>query len=214
MPSSKKKILLVANGERPDEALIKRVLSLADFIIAVDGGLAHCRFYNIPPDRLIGDLDSCNPEHVRNLTEESIIRVPDQNNTDLQKALAYVQKLDPAGVMIIGALGGRADHSLANLIIVNNHEEKWPLSIYDNRGCFTLLGEGQHTLEDPPGTTISLFTLSGAAGVQTRGFEYPVRTEFLDASFIGVSNVIRETPASIHIGSGKILLYRQWSDGA
>ncbi len=214
MPSNKRNILLVANGERPDDALVNRVRSRADFIIAVDGGLAHCHYYNIPPDRLIGDLDSCNPEQAATLTEENIIRVPDQNQTDLQKALAYAQGLDPAGVMIIGALGGRADHSLANLIIVNNHEEEWPLSIYDNRGCFTLLGEGRHTLEDPPGTTISLFTLSGAAGVRTRGLEYPVRTEFLDASFIGVSNVIRERPASIHIGSGKILLYRQWSDGA
>ncbi len=210
MPLNKKNILLIANGERPGKALVERVRRKADFIIAVDGGLAHCHHYNISPDRLIGDLDSYNPEHARVLKTENIIRVPDQNQTDLQKALAYVQDLDPAGVMIIGALGGRADHSLANLIIVNNHEEEWPLWIYDNRGCFTLLGEGRHTLEDPPGTTVSLFTLSGAAGVHTQGFKYPVRTESLDASFIGVSNVIREKPAHISIGSGKILLYRQW----
>ncbi len=210
MPSNKKKtILIVANGRRPAESLVRHVRKKADYIIAADGGLAHCHYYNLSPDCLIGDLDSYNPRQAVSLAEERIVRVPDQNRTDLQKALAYAGGLDPAGVMIIGALGGRADHNLANLIIFNNHNDSWPLTLYDDYGCFKLLDPGENRLADPPGTIISLFTFSGARGVRTRGLKYALQNETIDVSFTGLSNVVSEQPASVSLSDGRLLLYRQ-----
>ncbi|MCS7252353.1 MAG: hypothetical protein NZ572_08060, partial [Thermoflexus sp.] len=54
-------ILIVAGGEVDREAL-RRMASRARWILAADGGAAHLRAIEVIPHRVIGDLDSMDPE--------------------------------------------------------------------------------------------------------------------------------------------------------
>lgn len=82
--------------------------------IAVDGGLNWLMTDGIQPEAVLGDMDSADPGHVETCRAAGIqiIRISDQDSTDLEKALGHY----PVGKIIgFGFLDGRLDHSLAAL---------------------------------------------------------------------------------------------------
>ena len=60
----------------------------------------------------MGDLDSVSEQNVQNIEPKKIIRIPDQDSTDLEKVLLNTQSPLTIG---IGFLGSQIDHELAAL---------------------------------------------------------------------------------------------------
>ena len=83
-----------------------------DLIIAADGGYAYLKQMEIEPDVLLGDFDSLEivPEH-RHLIRHS----PIKDDTDMALAAAYAREQGCSRFLIYGGLGGRLDHTIANL---------------------------------------------------------------------------------------------------
>ena len=54
-------------------------------IIAADGGANFLAENNIYPELVMGDLDSVSEQNVQNIEPKKIIRIPDQDSTDLEK---------------------------------------------------------------------------------------------------------------------------------
>ena len=113
-------VLITLAGHAPSAELLQWRAEEAEISIAVDGGwLAH-RHAEVEPDLILGDLDSCGDlEEMEKIFPCSVIeRRPDQNQTDFEKALGWLEHRGlPGRVVILGGLGKRTDHCLSNLMI-------------------------------------------------------------------------------------------------
>lgn len=197
--------LVICNGEQPSSSLARRLARRSQLIVAADGGANGARRLGVTPDLIIGDLDSITPATRKFFSSVALIRVPRQDNTDMEKALDYLL----AGslvreVMLIGATGDRLDHTLGNLVA---------LSHYVRRLRIVVCGDGWHAfpvrtierVEASIGSTVSLIPFSDCSGVTLRGLKYPLRNARLRAGQIAVSNVVQRSPFSIALRRGKMI---------
>ena len=106
------KKLLIVGGADFSEDLFKEVYDNEIPIIAADGGANFLTEKNISPELVIGDLDSISEQKIHNIEPEKIIRISEQNSTDLEKVLCNTQSPLTIG---IGFLGSQIDHELAAL---------------------------------------------------------------------------------------------------
>ncbi len=90
-------------------------------IIAADGGANFLAENNIYPELVMGDLDSVSEQNVQNIEPKKVIRIPDQDSTDLEKVLLNTQSPLTIG---IGFLGSQIDHELAALSALAKFPEK------------------------------------------------------------------------------------------
>ena len=106
------KKLLIVGGADFSEELFKEVYDNEIPIIAADGGVNFLTEKNISPELVIGDLDSVSQQKIHNIEPEKIIRISEQDSTDLEKVLFNTQSPLTIG---IGFLGAQIDHELAAL---------------------------------------------------------------------------------------------------
>jgi thiamine pyrophosphokinase len=203
-----KKIVIIANGEPPTHDQLHIIKTQYDYIIAADGGICWCLENDITPDCLIGDMDSFDALPLTISQSTKLLRIPDQNTTDMQKALAYAASLNPAIIEVYASFGKRIDHSLGNVFILNNYSAQPKLIMHDHFGTFSILMPGTEKFTNKKGQTVSLFTLSELLDIQLEGFEFPVNKEKLAIPFLGVSNKVAKNNASISFKSGKLLVYK------
>ena len=103
---------MIVGGADFSEDLFQYVYDVEIPIIAADGGANFLADHNIIPELIIGDLDSVEEQKIKNVETQKIIRISNQNTTDLEKVLLNTQSPLTLG---IGFLGSRIDHELAAL---------------------------------------------------------------------------------------------------
>ena len=113
--------LMIVGGSDFSEELFYDVYDRESPIIAADGGANFLADQSISPDLIIGDLDSVSEQKIQNLETQKIIRISNQNTTDLEKVLFNTQSPLTLG---IGFLGSRIDHELAALLLLQNSRIK------------------------------------------------------------------------------------------
>ena len=136
--------LLVVGGADFSEGLFQEVYDSKIPIIAADGGANILAEYNISPELIIGDLDSLSKQKVQNIDTKKIIKIADQNTTDLEKVLINTEASLTIG---IGFLGSRIDHELAALSALVKFSHK----------KIILVGEKDIILLVPPSFSLSSF---------------------------------------------------------
>lgn len=95
-------------------------------IIALDGAAEILYKMNIVPQVIIGDLDTITPvtlEYFQNINVE-IIKLDDQESTDLDKGINHALSLGATEIIISNAVGGRADHTIYNYRILKKYYDK------------------------------------------------------------------------------------------
>lgn len=178
-----------------------------DLILAADGGALHCLKYGLPPAAVIGDLDSLAEKHLEALKAlgAEIIQHPTRKDfTDLELAIDYAQKRGANPVILVGALGGRWDQTLANLLLPAAFPDL-DLRLIDGLQEMVFLRPGRRgIITGRPGDTVSLIPLAGdAAGITTAGLEYPLDAETLRfGATRGVSNMLLLSQAEVSLVSG------------
>ncbi len=211
--SSDKNILIVANGEKANRELILQRAHLAEYIIAADGGINACMQFMIKPDCLIGDLDSYDHSSRKEMPDIKILRISDQNTTDMQKALNYACSLNPTRIDVIGAFGKRVDHTIGNILILHGYTADIPLFMHENFGSLSVIFPGTTQLSNSIGNTISLFALQPVNNLRLQGFEFPLENPRIEPGFIGVSNKVNRSDAVISFDDGRLLMYRLRHEG-
>ena len=203
--------IIFANGDlHPSEQELE--FQEDDLLIAADGGSRHCTNLGIIPNVLIGDLDSTNPDLV--LAWEGlgvdIIRHPeDKDQTDLELALLHAQSRGVSKILVYGAIGGRLDMTLGNLILLAHPSLKLSTKLVYGREVFRLIREGELlTLPGTTGDIISLIALgSNRAQVTTKGLEYPLEKSILGfGTTRGISNRMTNNQATIHVEKGSLAI--------
>lgn len=200
-------VLIFANGELD---LPASGLPSADLLIAADGGSRHCRTLGIYPHLLIGDLDSLEPELQADLQANHVQLVAHparKDETDFELALLHARQAGATRATVVGGLGRRWDHSLANLLLAADARfANLPITfLHGPQQLFPVRSAAD--IDAPVGSRVSLIPLAGdAQGVTTQGLEYPLHGELIPfGSSRGVSNVVASADAQITIHSGLLL---------
>lgn len=204
--------VVFVNGEVRDYATLARWLRPGDHLIGADGGTRHILALTLMPDAVVGDLDSLEPETVDVLIDQGVDveRYPaTKDQTDLELAIERGIRAGADEILLLGALGGRLDQTLANLLILAQRNWPVPLRLAEgNQLAQVLRSGGRLTLHAAPGSTVSVIPLSAVVtGITYSGLEYPLHDATLAiGSTRGVSNAVASSPATISIADGVLLI--------
>jgi thiamine pyrophosphokinase len=206
------KTIIMANGQISDWQAAGELLEAADLIVAANGGTHHCTQLGFQPDVVVGDLDSLSDSAIDDLraAEVELIQHPKRKDaTDLELALEQVRQRGAQRVLVLGAVGGRWDQSLANFhLIASPRWQPMEIEVVDGPQSVHPIHPGRELeLQGRPGDLVSLIPFGGdAEGVRSHGLEYPLENESLayDRSR-GISNVLVDPPARISLQQGTLL---------
>ncbi len=202
--------IIFVNGEfhHPDAA--RSLIRPDDYVIAVNGGTVHALRIGVMPDVIIGDLDSLGEaEHVRLRDANTTIQrfSSRKDETDLELGLRHALERGATEILLLAAIGGRMDQSLANLLLLTLPElQGVAVRIVEGRQRAFLIRD-YAVIHGNPGDMVSILPLSGdAIGVRNTGFEWPLHGETLPlGTSRGVSNVMRERKAEIRVQKGMMV---------
>ena len=170
--SEPKAALILLNGEVPEPALVRSAAQTCRGVICADGGLRHAKPLKIRPDYIVGDMDSL-PRPLPKIPEAIYWCDFDENRSDFEKALSFASDMGCDRAFIAGALGGRADHALVNLGVIERYQGPLELIVLD-RGAARLLGPGKRKLGIRPKGRFSLLAAPRAV-VTLQGAKYPLK---------------------------------------
>jgi thiamine pyrophosphokinase len=208
--------IIIANGALPHlEVTRQRIAGLLagepdSLLVAADGGVHNALALGLTPSVVVGDLDSLHKTIRKQLADlgchfETFPARKDE--TDLELALRYVVQQDAPQIWILGALGGRLDQTLANILlltlpvleniearIIEGHQTAW-------------LVRAEAEIQGARGDTLSLVPMGGdARGVSTDGLEYPLSDATLRfGPSLGISNVMAGATAHVTVREGLLL---------
>jgi thiamine pyrophosphokinase len=202
--------VIFANGMIRRKDLILNSITKEDLLVSADGGLRHIRSLDLSPSLVVGDLDSIREDDLKYLHRNDIalLKFPkEKDRTDLEIAIDEIIKRGYQDILIIGALGGRLDQTLANiglLVLFSNEETK--IELDDGQEHVQLVRE-KLTIKGKQGDIISLIPLcENAEVVSTRGLKYALmKDNLLPNRTRGISNVMEGDEAIIEISKGTVI---------
>lgn len=178
-------------------------------VICADGGYETAQKLGIHPDIVIGDFDSAGA--VPSGDFELITLPVEKDDTDSMAAVKLALERGYREFSILGALGGRFDHSYANLSVL--------LLIAANGGTGVLLddntamtlrrgGDAPFSMKNCVGKTVSVFPFGvPQCVVSYGGLYYPLEHGTLSIeTSLGASNHVITEDASITVEEGTALI--------
>lgn len=181
------------------------VVPEADCYICADAGVRLAQALGMTPDWIVGDFDS-----LGEIPERSDVAVypAEKDDTDLILAAKYALSKDCTELIFYGALGGRLDHTIANLQMLRMLADAGARGILvDDRHWVTLQRGGKVRYPRREGY-FSLFSLTETCeDVTLEGVAYPLVHGTLSGTFpLGVSNEIIAEEAVVTVGKGDLLV--------
>ncbi|MBR6812796.1 MAG: thiamine diphosphokinase [Oscillospiraceae bacterium] len=178
-------------------------------LIAADAGYRRLKSAGMVPDLAVGDFDSLGFEPH---DCEVIYHKPEKDDTDTMLAIKEGLARGYDKFVLFGALGGRIDHSYANMQALSYIAEHGGRGLMVGEGfAITALKDGKITLSGEKGEPVSVFcTGDRAEGVSIKGLKYSLENAVLESAFpLGVSNEFVGEEAEISVKNGSLLV--MWS---
>ena len=178
-------VVIICDGVFPKSEYPRYLIRTADFIICCDGALV--KFLRNSkaifgeqrlPDLVTGDMDTLS-ESMQRKYADIIIKEDEQEHNDQTKAVRWaLNNLEGIEyIYIIGATGGRADHTIGNAALLMEYTRMFDLnginieSVTDNGTIFPI----NDTIEFDCGTgrEVSIFTPDNTLRIKSEGLMYP-----------------------------------------
>ena len=205
--------IIICNGSIIDYSYYKKYFRNAPFIICADGGARHLKMLGVKPDILLGDFDSISNEdldYYKSLGVELLKYPPEKDMTDTDIAVSTAVDLGYKDIIIIGGMGTRFDHSLANVFLL-----KGMLDI-GIRGCVIneyneiYLIDDKIKIDSEIGFKLSLIPISETVeGITSTGLYYQLNEDTIKmGESRGVSNEFAADTSEISIKSGLLLVIK------
>lgn len=177
-----------------------------DIVIAADGGYDTLKKHNIRCDLLIGDLDSISiiPSDV-----ETIRHPVKKDETDMMLAYREGARRGFKDFLILGATGGREDHTFANYsLLLHMCEHGHCGRILSDTGTVLMIKNTSVEVAGESGKHFSAFAFGGVAdGVTIKGLEYECDSITLTPEFpLAVSNRFIGKVGSVEVKNGALLV--------
>ena len=209
-----KRAALICNGSINTKFLYS-FISENDFIIAVDGGANKLAKTKFTPNLIIGDMDSISKNSLKKFRKIKQIKFPvEKNEIDLELAIDYCIKKKFKEIIILGAIGTRADMTLTNVFLLAQIPKKIKTKIIHENQEIYLIPKKKFLIQGIPGEKISLFPIKGnVKGLNLKGFKYELKNHELKFGLgIGLSNEFKNKKAWITTKDGLLLCvhFRKW----
>ena len=207
------RIIIFANGNLPNLEKARQLIRPDDFILCADGGTRHAIALGLTPNLIIGDMDSFDVERLT-FNVQRIQHPTDKNETDLELAINHAITLNPDQILILAALGGRMDQTLANISLLSNsslatHHLRITDGVEEIFFC-----RDQVKVEGRGGDIVSLIPWQGeVTGVFTENLRWHLHHETLYPDKTrGISNEMTADVATITVQSGLLLIVHALGD--
>jgi thiamine pyrophosphokinase len=202
--------IVIANGHIGNLEISRVQTWLYDLVICANGGAQHALALGLAPDVVVGDLDSLDGDLRARLEDEGcqvLVHPPRKDETDLELALRYAIDHGVDEILILGALGGRIDQALANILLLALPELEGIKTHIVAGDQEMFLIRGQAFIEGQVGDTVSLLPIAGdVTGITAEGLEYPLQHGTLKfGPTLGISNVLTAPVAWVQVEQGLLL---------
>jgi thiamine pyrophosphokinase len=183
-----------------------------DLVIAADAGYLHLGRLSVVADLVVGDFDSLKhkPSH------PNVLEFPcEKDETDVMIAASEGLRRGYRTFVILGGLGGRLDHTLANIQTLNYLSRQGAQGYLLGEGtAVTVIRNGCIRFDGEKKGVISVFCCGEVAkGVNIRGLKYPLTDAVVTPDVpVGVSNEFTGADSEISVREGALAI--MWSDSA
>lgn len=205
-----KRIIIVAGGTLSAWALTQ--IERDDVLVGADRGALFLIEHGYRPDIAIGDFDSVTEEERMKIRTGSkqyyTVDAVMKDWTDMEMAVEWALEQRPASMAIIGGIGTRLDHTLANVHLLKKAVEHGiACTLLDEHNEVQLIDRHARVAKRHY-TYCSLIPLSmEVTGITLDGFQYPLHDATLKVGeTLGLSNVIVEQHGDVSIKSGLLLV--------
>lgn len=204
----RRRCVLVGGADINCRETVRRYLRPDDFNIFCDCGLAHREALGIQPHLIVGDFDSFPNPH---LEVETIVLPCEKDDTDTVFAAKEALKRGFDDFLLVGAVGGRLDHTLGNLsILLMLHAQGKRAVLVDDHSEMEIVSKEPVYIDDSF-PFFSLLNISGTAkGITIEHAKYPLREAEIQCTYqYGVSNEpLPGQRAKVSVAEGELLLVR------
>lgn len=186
-----------------------------DYVIAADSGCEtleklKTRLPDLCPNLILGDMDSFDKSRLPSLFPHVPFHAfpPEKDDTDSALAVDTALSLGYRKLYLIGGLGGRLDHTLNNVFLLEDIRKKGAECVLTDGKNRAYLAEEKNEIVKNGRKYVSLIPLDEIVyDVEMRGFFYPFKTEkLLRRRFVTVSNELTGDRGEISVGSGTALI--------
>lgn len=186
---------------------IKKYFKKGDFFIYCDAGISHEERLGHRADMIVGDFDS---SEMPLRPTETIVLPHIKDDTDTAFAVKEAMRRGFREFILVGAVGGRIDHTLGNITLLN---------MIASAGCHGMAVDDYSEIETVSGDAyvgceypyFSLLNITGLCRkVTIENALYPLENGELSTDFpLGISNEpLPGKTAKITVGEGRALLVR------
>lgn len=188
----------------------KAAIKPDDYIIYCDSGLKHQQALGAEPSLIVGDFDShANPHSA----VETIVLPCEKDDTDTVFAVKEAINRGFTDFLLLGAVGERLDHTLANVsILIMLDDRGLNGKIIDDYSEMEIISRTPKRVDDSF-KYYSILNISGTArGICETGCKYPLENAEIECSYqYGVSNEVGPgEEALISVAEGRLLLIKVW----
>lgn len=173
--------ILVTGGIAPSPRLLRILRDAYPTVpcYCADAGAELCRLAKVVPDVLIGDMDSLKPETrqwLRDANVQEYVYPTEKDYSDTQLAVEALFEKGVDEIIVIGALGGRMDHELANIMLLMTYGRQGKsLVFWDEINRMRYIGADTHQLDRVAGYVgIVPFSDEGMR-LSIDGMHYPLK---------------------------------------
>ncbi|MCQ2548158.1 MAG: thiamine diphosphokinase [Clostridia bacterium] len=203
----KKAIICTAVCENPEDVK----LGDYDFCVAADGGLEIAKSLGLKVDLCIGDMDS-----LGHMPDMEYVKLPcEKDMTDTESAVDYCVDKGYRDITILGGLGKRFDHTMANLAVLGKYCNMYygnvSIRLIDGLNYVEMKMPGEYEIDrsefDLAGYHyLGLVSYDLVSGLSLDGTKYIVKNYSLDKETSqGISNEIVGDCAKITFEEGRLL---------
>lgn len=195
--------LICADGQWPTKTTWEPLVQDAAVIMACDGAYHQCLEYGVSPDVIIGDMDSIG--NIDLPKEIARVEKPNQERSDLAKALAYANEHLATNIDVIGIEGGTLGHKIAPLFAL--YEAPPNTTLHFEHGKMMCARNGSIKFDSIEiGSRVSLFAIGPAKGVHLEGCDWPLRDEALEPGTRGLNNTSAQPNVKLTVGNGAVVI--------
>ena len=202
------KTVVLAAGAFPAGVEALGALRTAARVVCCDGAADALWAAGAEPSWIVGDGDSVSAE-MRARFAGRCRFVAEQDTNDLSKAFRFCLANGWREIVILGATGGREDHTLGNLSLLADFAREADVRLVTDAGFFTpLVASAQ--LASEAGQQVSLIACDAGMRVTAEGLRYPVRGLALSRWWQGTLNEARGASFTVSFDKGTLLVFQTW----
>jgi thiamine pyrophosphokinase len=199
--------IIISGSPETDAEFIRKTVVDTDFVICADNGILYAQQAGVTPDLIVGDFDSYRGTEFPDC--EKVTLNPQKDDTDTVHSVDIAIDRGYIDIVILGALGGRIDHTFANISALQYIHNKGGRGVLlSEKESVQFLPVGEYEFKGYKDKVFSLFPFGcNEVCVSYKDAFYPLEKYNLKSSVpMGVSNVFVSDNAEIKIYDGNAIL--------